>query len=48
MMLTLLGIYLLIDSGASLIKFRKQHWFYQAERVGRGIIGLCLIKRKEV
>lgn len=42
-MVKALGIYLIIDAVASLIKFRHQHWFYQLVRIVRGAIGFYFI-----
>ena len=40
MILTLCGIYLIIDGVASLYAFREQAWYCQAVRLGRTLIGI--------
>lgn len=43
MILTLCGIYLIIDGLVSLYVFRNQAWYAQAVRVGRTLIGIILL-----
>jgi len=46
-MIKLFAIYLIIDSIASLVHYRKQSWWEQGIRIGRGLIGLLLASGRE-